>query len=161
MEYRKIKCPKCGKTITVDRFEYCCPLCGEFFEDMDNSQVLQHHADLETNERVEELRKEIRRQKKLANRVGLIAWLKSLGISYVVLSFFSLGSSDGGTELSIIMIVVALAGPLIPIINNIRYNGKLNNEIAKIDGTHVEEKDTAHPHARTNRCARKNQSPRR
>ena len=140
-------CSKCGKTISVDRFEYCCPLCGEFFEDMDNSQVLQHHADLETNERVEELREEIRRQRKSANRDGLITWLKALGISYVVmmvLSFFSLGSSDGGTALAIIMFVgmggVALVGPLIPIINSIRYNGKLNDEIAKIDGTRVEEK---------------------
>ena len=115
---------------------------------MDNSQVLQHHADLETNERVEELREQNRRQRSSANKDGLIAWLKSLGISYgvmVVLSFFSLGATDGGLAMSIIMFVgmgcVALVGPLLPVVNFIRYKRKLNDEIASIDSSISDDAD--------------------
>ena len=47
MEYRKIKCPKCGKTITVDPYEFCCPLCGEFIKEIDNATVLGNHESRE------------------------------------------------------------------------------------------------------------------
>ena len=47
MEYSKIKCPKCGKTITIDPYEFCCPLCGEFIKEVDNTAVLNNHESRE------------------------------------------------------------------------------------------------------------------
>lgn len=37
-------CPKCHKRITVDEYEFCCPLCGEFIRDVDNASVQISHA---------------------------------------------------------------------------------------------------------------------
>lgn len=140
---RKV-CPKCGKTIISDKLEYCCPHCGEFFENIDNSQIMQHHENLEIGAKIEELKQKLRQEKKSANKNALLDWLKSLGIAYIVfqvLALFTTISEDGGKGIMIFCGImfgcVILAAPTILIVNHISFNKKLEEGIKKIRGSFI------------------------
>ncbi len=129
------KCPKCGKEITVDKYEYCCPMCGEFFNDMDNDQVMQNHIDLQYNEELNDLKETYRKEKKDANISGLKAWLSGIGCA-LLLCFNPIGLviAIGFPMLITIVIICSIVwGPFIPIVNHFIHKRKFNKNKEELD----------------------------
>ncbi len=119
----KRKCPKCGKQISVDTYEYCCPLCGEFFDDMNNTQVIQNHIDLQYDQELETLIETIKRDKKSANVSGVKAWLSGIGtVLLLCLNPIGLLLTIAAPVLFCVILACSIIwGPFVPLVNHFKY----------------------------------------
>lgn len=129
-------CSKCGKEIVVDKYEYCCPLCGEFFDDINNTKVIQHH---EETEKLESLSNSIKQSGKKTNKTIFKVWFISLAILYPVLIPLAVKYSQKYKVPSIsitsiiILIVITLVGPIILLINHFVHRKKLSRIALEVD----------------------------
>ena len=138
MEKIQKRCDKCGKIIDVIPNEYCCPLCGEFFTEVDNEQILRNHLETELCAKIAQMKERSKWNRRDENKDNAIKWLKVLGISYLVAMGLSLfGITMAGTPAHMVYLIilmaalgcVLLAGPMIPIVNYFRYKKKLKEDI--------------------------------
>lgn len=139
---RQIKkiCSKCGKEILVEENEYCCPFCGEFFEEINNDKILQHQLELELNKEIQKIESKKSSRKKQANFLGWKRWLAAVAIATgcgMFLSLFNIGNDEKGTLVFMSIVIplwlaVLLIGPIIPIVNHIRVEKKVKQEIEEL-----------------------------